>query len=161
MTDWPYGIRRAEPEDAALISSRFSALVGSEGAKQVGAWAAWCQREDHYLYLLEKEQLEGLIAVRSAKEKLGSDAVQAEIIAWYVGETSRGHNLGRKLLVHGITVAKRLQCDEAVLWLPLTAHRAHRVAVAAGFSLAFSRETNAAEGVVKECGLCLELTDYF
>jgi hypothetical protein len=41
------------------------------------------------------------------------------------------------------------------------ADRAHRVAVAAGFTLAFSRETNAAEGVVKECGLCLELTDYF
>ena len=108
MTDWPYGIRRAEPEDAALISSRFSALVGSEGAKQVGAWAAWCQREDHYLYLLEKEQPVGVIAVRRVKEKLGSDAAQAEIIAWYVGETARGHNLGRKLLVHGMILSVNL-----------------------------------------------------
>jgi len=135
--------------------------MGSNGAKQGEAWATWCRREDHYLYLLEKSQPEGLIAVRTVREGLGSEAAQAEIIAWYIGETARGQKLGRKLLVHGITVAKRLQCDEVVLWLPLTAHRANRIAVTAGFSPAFSRETNAAAGATKEYGLCLELKDYF
>jgi len=161
LTNWPYGIRRAEAEDAGLIGARFSALMGAYDTGLSGLWADWCQRDDHYLYLLEKEQPEGLVAVRRVEEALRSDTAQAEIIAWYLGKSTRGSKLGRKLLVHGLTVAKRLECQEVVLWLPSSAGRAYRIAVGLGFSSAYCRETNTAEGAVKERGLCLDLEDYF
>ena len=119
-------------------------------------------REDCYVYVLEAEHIEGVIAVQPMQSTLMESQRLAELLVWYLTEHYRQQGLGRKLLIHAGTVAKRLGCDQLLLWLTKDqSERAIKVAVRAGFLSVMSRETNNGQGVKVDQGYALNLEDYF
>lgn len=160
--DRPLGVRRAGLADAeGLQRQPFGALAPAMPGENPD-WRKCLVREDCYVYVLEAEHIEGVIAVQPMQSTLMEGQRLAELLVWYLTEHYRQQGLGRKLLIHAGTVAKRLGCDQLLLWLTKDqSERAIKVAVRAGFLSVMSRETNNGQGVKVDQGYALNLEDYF
>ncbi len=118
-----------------------------------------------FTYVCEDEAAFGFVTSGEPLESFFCDGATGEIRGLYVLPGYQGNGYGRKLLVHGLTVLKRLGFDRAILWIPDFADRAIRVAIKSGFTrLDVSRTTNQVSStlaVLDESCYSLDLTDYF
>lgn len=84
-----------------------------------------------------------------------------ELLVWYITATSRDQRWGRKLLVHGISGARRLAGDDLVCWI----HEADKASSAElfrhGFKCQMQRETFIDQDLRREEGWLLDISDYF
>ena len=84
-----------------------------------------------------------------------------ELLVWYITATSRDQRWGRKLLVHGISGARRLAGDDLVCWV----HEADKASSAEllrhGFKRQMQRETFIGRDQGREEGWLLDISDYF
>ncbi len=156
------GIRRAEVTDLeALRSAPFGELLPPVVWAEA-EWAVWIERDDCYIYILETSRLEGVIAVRVDETGPIAEHDTAELLIWYLRSDMRRRHMGRKLLIHAVTVAKRLQCDRLLLWLRRDTHdRGIQVATRAGFVPMLTRESNLGPSSVSDEGFVLSLEAYF
>ena len=111
------GIRRAEATDTDNLSNLTSELALD--------WPAMFAASGVYSYLAEGDEPFGVVSVAPASQAQVDGA--GEVVAWYLHPEFRGAGLGKKLLVHGLSVLKRRDFDVALIWVPETADEALEV----------------------------------
>ena len=128
------GIRRALSGDADLLAElQYTAQTSQDSAwDDVSPWAIWLADSRFFAYVAEQSDLLGVVAVGSVRdadlmEEDFLDSNPGEIIAWFMHPDQSHQKLGRKLLVHGLTVLKRCFYESAVIWVPSRADRAQGV----------------------------------
>ena len=165
MTDFEsVAIRRALRSDVdALKAVERDALVTAGGLHVVPRdWPDLLTRKGIFTYIAEDETPFGMVTSGPPQESFLDDEKTGEILALFLREGYQGHGLGRKLLVHGVSVIKRRDSARAVIWVPEAADRALRVVEALGFeALGATREINRADGTVVEQCLALDCAKWF
>ena len=109
----PLGLRRATHEDEGTITR---ASGGWPVCMTQRPWRQWLASDAHFVYLLEQDRLEGCLAM-TPSESFMSGRQAVELLVWYITARSRDQRWGRKLLVHGISGARRLAGDDLVCWI--------------------------------------------
>ncbi len=156
------GIRRAVTADVdGLERVRESAR---EGAKNL--WPSSVSMQDRlaekgvFTYLAEDEDIFGFVSVGAASDVF--DTRHGEVLEWYLLPRRWRTGLGRKMMVHGLSVLKRRQYDVATIWLPSGAGLAFKVIDALGFEFAdMEKEDNVEGNVFQQRAYVKDLTDYF
>ena len=110
------GIRRADAEDAESLSQLTSELLLS--------WLDMFAVPEIFSYLAEDDEPFGVVSVAPASDYWLDNA--GEVIVWYLHPKFRNVGLGRKLLVHGLSVLKRRDFEIALIWIPETADEASK-----------------------------------
>jgi RimJ/RimL family protein N-acetyltransferase len=59
--------------------------------------------------------------------------MMGEVLGWALTPSYGGKRLARKLLVHGVSVLKRRQCDRSLIWIEARAQRAKAILIRLGF----------------------------
>ena len=94
-------------------------------------------------------------------ESLMSGRQSVELLVWYISPMSRDQQWGRKLLVHGISGARRLAADDLICWV----HEADKASSAQllrhGFKCQMQRETFIGQDLRLEDGWLLDISGYF
>jgi ribosomal protein S18 acetylase RimI-like enzyme len=155
-------IRRANENDLPAItrveSAAKSAILASWGSGSEGRYSG----EDTFTYLSEDENVFGFVTSGSPKVEFFRDNLTGEIVNLYVHPEYQGHGVGKKLLVHGLSVLKRRGFEFAIIWIPEIASRAIAISTALNFE-----EVDGARLVDNKAGdfsqVCykLDLTAYF
>ena len=111
-----------------------------------------------FTYLAEDEHPFGFVTVGGCE----LDLAEGEIFEWFLRKEYQQSTYGRRLLVHGLSVLKRRQCESVLIWLPAPAARAREVLVRQGFEdSGATRERNGAEDTIIDAGFIRDLSDYF
>ncbi|MDE0759017.1 MAG: GNAT family N-acetyltransferase [Pseudomonadales bacterium] len=158
------GIRRARPEDVGhLTALQHAAQISVEvGWQEVAPWHSWLTDTGVFTYVAEREELLGVVVAGPVGESVLQDGQTGEIIAWFLHPEAWCQKLGRKLLVHGVSVLKRCLFNRAVIWIPDKARRAESIAVSLKFNVTgMERIRNLASGSVNEICYQLDLDGYF
>ena len=111
------GIRRAELQDVESLSQLTSELCVS--------WWDMFASPEIFSYLAEDNEPFGAVSVSAASDSRLDNA--GEVLVWYLHPKFRQVGLGRKLLVHGLSVLKRRDFEIARIWIPETADDALKV----------------------------------
>jgi len=152
------GIRRAELDDRAGLVEVSKASGATVGKLDL---AGWMGDPEIFTYVAEDSQLFGYITAGPPRDALFS-ADTGEVYALCVLPEYWGQGIGRKLVVHGISVLKRRHFNRVVVWLPAEAERARRMLRGLKFSgNGMNRETNLPGQVLWEEGFELDASDYF
>ena len=154
----PLGLRRARHEDGDTILTRASGAWTACMTRK--PWRQWLASDSHFVYLLEQDTLEGCLAM-TPSEQLVPGRQSVELLVWYIDNGSRDQQWGRKLLVHGISGARRLAGDDLVCWV----NEADKVSSAQllrhGFKSQMQRETFVGQDLRREDGWLLDISGYF
>jgi len=111
-----------------------------------------------FTYLAEDEFPFGFFTVGSCE----LDLADREILEWFLLEDYQERTLGRRLLVHGLSVLKWRLCESALIWVPEEAARAREVLQRQDFEDSGAcRERNTEAGVISETGFRKDLSDFF
>ena len=120
------------------------------------------RRKGIFTYIAEDDAPFGMVTAGPPQEDFLDDDKTGEILALYLKPGYQGRGLGRKLLVHGVSVIKRWDSVRAVIWIPEVATRALHVVTVLGFEeLGASREINREGGTVVETCLALDCANWF
>ncbi len=114
-----------------------------------------------FSYLAEDTRPFGFVTVGQPAESI-FEAGTGEVLGLYVQQDYQRQGVGKKLLVHGISVLKRRRCERVVIWLPEEAEGAGALLNSSGFEAnGMTRERN--EDGTTERSSCyqLDITDYF
>ena len=153
----PLGLRRATHEDEGTIKR---ASGGWPACITQRPWRQWLASDAHFVYLLEQDRLEGCLAMTQS-EPLMSGRQAVELLVWFINASSRDQQWGRKLLVHGISGARRLAGDDLVCWI----HKADKASSSElfrhGFKCQMQRETFIGQDLRREEGWLLDISGYF
>ena len=85
-----------------------------------------------------------------------------EVLTWHLLPAWRGNGYGRRLLVHGLTVIKRLHFEQALIWVPIGCERALEVLSRLGFeSTGATRTSNVKGAAPEETAWSVNLEAYF
>ena len=155
----PRGIRRAEGPDLDWLIQQMGGSSWPPAVSEL-PWHAWIGSDHHFVYMLEQETLLGVLVI-SRSDRLAPDRVAVELLTWFIAPGSRGQYLGRKLLVHGISGARRLEGDELVCWLPISQHAAEAVLRRNGFEPRMERHDFSGAVATVERGWVLDISAYF
>lgn len=111
-----------------------------------------------FTYLAEDDSPFGFVTVGSCETGLAD----GEILEWFLLQSHQERTLGRRLLVHGLSVLKRRLCENAFIWVPVEATRAREVLLRQEFEDSGAcRERNTSTGVISETGFRKDLSDFF
>ncbi len=125
-------------------------------------WSDLLRRKGIFTYIAEDDAPFGMVTAGPPQEDFLDDDKTGEILALYLKPSYQGRGLGRKLLVHGVSVIKRRDSARAVIWIPEVATRALHVVTVLGFEeLGASREINREGGTVVETFLALDCANWF
>lgn len=155
-------IRRALRADIHQLQSVEREALGEAPVVVARNWPDLLQRRGIFTYVAEDATPFGMVTAGPPQESFLDDDKTGEILALFLRPDYQGHGLGRKLLVHGVSVIKRRDSGRAVIWIPEVAARALHVVKALGFEeLGASREINQADGTVVETCLTLDCAKWF
>jgi len=163
MTRPGVGIRRATARDAVTVAALLAG-AGRTPAGDAGArtWRERLRRDDCYTYVAEDTALFGIVRVGEPAEAFFDDGATGEVLDWYVRPDHGGEGYGARLLVHGLTVIKRLRRDRAIAWIPVGGHVALQVATRLGFEpVAAERVTNRDGTSLPEQCVAIDLSSFF
>ena len=125
-------------------------------------WPDLLRRKGIFTYVAEDDAPFGMVTAGPPQESFLDDEKTGEILALYLRPGYQGHGLGRKLLVHGVSVIKRRDSARAVIWVPEAAERAMHVVGTVGFeALGASREINRDGGTLVEQCMALDCAKWF
>lgn len=154
-------IRRASYGDLeALEAARTASIQAEEGWPQRFSFelAEHMETEGTFTYLIEDECPFGFVTVGRCE----LDLAEGEIFEWFLRKKYQQSTYGRRLLIHGLSVLKRRQCESALIWLPAPARRAKELLQRQAFEDSGAiRERNAAQVTTLETGLVRDLSDFF
>ena len=153
----PLGLRRATHEDGDTIAR---ASGGWPACMTQRPWRQWLASDTHFVYLLEQDRLEGCLAMTQS-EPLMSGRQSVELLVWYINAASRGQQWGRKLLVHGISGARRLAGDDLICWVHEADTASSAELLQHGFKRQMQRETFMGQDLRREEGWLLDISGYF
>ncbi len=156
-------IRRATREDTGDLRR-------VEAAARQGMIPSWpgetdwvTAMEKAFTYLSEDDMPFGFVTSGSLSEPSLDDGHTGEIQALFVHPDYQGFGVGRKLLVHGLSVLRRRGYESALIWVPVAGGAALRIVEALKFRPAGSvRLLNGGQSTtVKEIAWRLDISDYF
>ena len=151
------GIRRAVTEDVSDIANVERASIAALEGFDLKDWPALIAAPGTFSYLAEQSHPFGVVCVGAPHDKAFEDGETGEVLAWHLDPAFWGQGLGRKLLVHGLTVIKRRAFERALIWIPETATKAIQTVSDLQFDVQFNRE---AEGI-SHLMFTRSLEDYF
>ena len=156
MENSQIGIRRAVPADAEVLELiRRSASVPD--CRDTGM-ATHLRAPGTYTYLAEDTEPFGFVSVGVCD----LDLADGEVFEWFLSPAYQQRTLGRKLLVHGMSVLKRRACESALIWIPEGAGRARHLLKRQGFEqVGATRERNLDDLSVIETAYYRDLSDFF
>lgn len=155
-------IRRALKEDLADLKAVERDAMGEIPDAVARDWSDLLRRKGIFTYIAEDDAPFGMVTAGPPQEDFLDDDKTGEILALYLKPSYQGRGLGRKLLVHGVSVIKRRDSARAVIWIPAVATRALHVVTVLGFEeLGASREINREGGTVVETCLALDCANWF
>ena len=155
-------IRRALKEDLADLKAVERDAMGEIPDAVTRDWSDLMRRKGIFTYIAEDDAPFGMVTAGPPQEDFLDDDKTGEILALYLQPSYQGRGLGRKLLVHGVSVIKRWDSVRAVIWIPEVATRALHVVTVLGFEeLGASREINREGGTVVETCLALDCANWF
>lgn len=132
MNQTNIGIRRASTRDAVHLATISEG--SATGTVELSKMSHWLKSPGIFSYAAEDEQLFGFVTV--GPEMLTSrDGSDGQVLAWAVQPSHRQRGMGRKLLVHGLSVLKRRMFTRAIIWLPEEAVRAQVIVGKIGFEM--------------------------
>ena len=156
------GIRRAVSSD----TDELELVRGCARDQAAGLWPQSVSMKERialegvFTYLAEDEEIFGFVSVGAASDLF--DSSYGEVLEWYLLPRRWRTGLGRKMMVHGLSVLKRRQYDFATIWLPPDAVPAISVIDALGFEYAeMEREDNVEDGICLQKAYVKDLADYF
>ncbi|MBT6247464.1 MAG: hypothetical protein HOI43_18750 [Gammaproteobacteria bacterium] len=163
------GIRRAVPSDADLLVELQSMVQTSQDSNwdEVLPWHLWLTDSQFFTYVAEQSVLIGAVAVGPIRDSdlVGDDLLDGnpgEIIAWFIHPDQDYQKLGRKLLVHGLTVLKRCFFESAVIWVASNSKTAPAVIQSLHFwDTGLERVRNLSSKSINENCYKLHLGSYF
>jgi hypothetical protein len=158
------GIRRAMLQDEDRLKTlQYTAQTHVDlGWQEVAPWHSWLTDTAVFTYIAERDELLGAVATGPVGEAVLQDGHTGEIIAWFLHPDAWSQKLGRKLLVHGLTVLKRCLFHKAVIWIPAKAKRAENVVISLKFTVTgMERVRNLPSGSVNESCFQLDLDGYY
>lgn len=151
-------IRRALPSDTdALVQLEMDARDNTRGWSEAVDWSSVFEENGAFTYLAEDVAPFGVITVGSPREAQYRDTDTGEVLAWYLHPKYWQQGLGRKLLVHGLSVIKRRHCEQALIWIPELADKADASLRSLNFEPVHQRPL----GDTNLIGYQLDLRDYF
>ena len=153
----PLGLRRATHEDGDTITR---ASGGWPACMTQRPWRQWLASDAHFVYLLEQDRLEGCLAMTQS-ESFMSGRQAVELLVWFINASSRDQQWGRKLLVHGISGARRLAGDDLVCWIQKADKASSSELFRHGFKCQMQRETFIGQDLRREEGWLLDISGYF
>ena len=159
-------IRRAASGDADQLHGTqiLSQQAVDSRWRTANDWHSLFNQSGVYTYLAEAGHVFGAVTNCLPTEEWLDDGKTGEVFAWFLHPDYQGHGLGRKLLVHGLTVIKRRQLESAIIWIPEFAERATEIVDRLNFEkVEASRTTNlskAETSVVERCWR-IDLGKYF
>lgn len=151
------GIRRAVIGDVSGIASVERAAIARLKGFDLKDWAAMFAAPGTFSYLAEQSHPFGVVCVGAPSDEAYEDGQTGEVLAWYLDPDFCGQGLGRKLLVHGLTVIKRRAFKQALIWIPETASQAIQTVSDLEFDVQFNREANG----ISHLMFIRNLDDYF
>ncbi len=156
-------IRRALVADVTNLRGVEQAATSASGVDASPRdWDNLLGSKGIFTYVMEDAAPFGMVSAGPPAEPWFADGETSEILAWFLQPTYQGHGLGRKLLVHGISVIKRRHSRRALVWIPAAAARARSVAESVGFEMhGTRREVNHAGGTSLEEGYTLNCEKWF
>ena len=155
-------IRRALKRDLADLRAVERDAMGETPDAVTRDWSDLMRRKGIFTYIAEDDAPFGMVTAGPPQEDFLDDDKTGEILALYLKPGYQGRGLGRKLLVHGVSVIKRWDSVRAVIWIPEVATRALHVVTVLGFEeLGASREINREGGTVVETCLALDCANWF
>ena len=156
------GLRRALEADAAVLQNvRQEARQACEfkwpPARDLTSRLA---ASGVFTYLAESEIPFGFITVGTPDDELFEST--GEVLEWYLVPAKWKSGFGRKLLVHGLSVLKRRQFEQALIWLPESAIAAGKTAAEIGFEqAAVEKEVNLDCTTYVQKAFVKDLSEYF
>ena len=155
----PLGLRRAEASDMSWLAQEI--IDGSwPGPITQLPWPEWVGSDRHFVYLLEQERLLGILAI-SPSEPLVPKRAAIELLVWCMHPDMRDRQLGRKLLVHGISGARRLGGDDLICWVEVGRAVPEAALAQSGFKPLMERHNFSQARSSSERGWVLDITAYF
>jgi len=155
----PLGLRRAEASDMSWLPQEI--IDGSwPGPITQLPWPEWVGSDRHFVYLLEQERLLGILAI-SPSEPLVPKRAAIELLVWCMHPDMRDRQLGRKLLVHGISGARRLGGDDLICWVEAGRAVPEAALAQSGFKPLMERHNFSQARSSSERGWVLDITAYF
>ena len=130
MQQTSIGIRRAQPVDAAQMVAISPGSATGPVAPLV--MDRWFEMSGVFSYVAEEEMLFGHVIVGPSTIE-AHDNRQGQVLAWAIHSAYRHRGIGRKLLVHGMSVLKRRMFERVDIWLPEVAQRAQDIVSRLGF----------------------------
>jgi len=125
-------------------------------------WLAFFNDSHIFTYLSETDQPFGFVTAGVPLDDLFLGEGQGELIALNILPTHWGHGYGKKLLVHGLSVLKRRNFKQAILWVTSGNERAVSIIRRLGFNAnGAERITNRADSSIQEHCYELTLEEYF
>ena len=157
------GIRRAGVDDiAALKRVEVVALRATNVFVAERDWEGLFDDGAVFTYLAEDENPFGYVTVGKPRENWFQDGVTGEVISLCVLPEYQGKGVGRRLLVHGLSVLKRRQFEHALVWIREGARRGERLLTTLGFTTFDSvRTINLTDGEITQYAWTLSLENYF
>lgn len=151
------GIRRATTEDASDIASVERSAIAALKGFDLKDWPALFATPGTFAYLAEQSRPFGVVCVGAPIDESYKDSKTGEVIAWYLDPAYWRQGLGRKLLVHGLTVIKRRAFERALVWIPESAVQAIQTVSDLQFEVQFSRNADGVSYLM----FTRNLEDYF
>ncbi len=164
MQTLPIAIRRAVREDAGALAriERSAVLAKQDLWPRATNWQKRLSEKGTFTYLAEDEYPFGYVTSGEVTEDYFKLSLTGEILGLVLQRDYRGRGLGKKLMVHGLSVIKRRGSERAIIWIPERADRAISMSLALGFErIEASRLYNIPHGEQVENCYQLNLVDYF
>lgn len=159
-------IRRAEQVDIpAIVEIQDQVLNSVQDRRRrfsLTEWQTFFGSPHVFTYLSEADIPFGFVTAGTPREEFFQDGEHGELIALHILPTHRGHGYGKKLLVHGISVLKRINFKRAILWVAGDNEPAVAIIDRLGFvPNGASRITNQDDSSHQEHCYQLDLEEYF